>query len=134
MSSWIDKDEIRTEMNKTLAKEVDFLRRNFLIQDVERRLQEPSSPIKPAQKTSQGIKRQGTLAMTFTTISPKNQYKKILSLAKDKQLNNQTCNMVRGYQNVKKHKLFQLRAVSTLKPVDHMLRQRQKEEVLKIRL
>jgi hypothetical protein len=53
--------------------------------------------------------------MTVITISPKNQFKKLAVLAKDKELNANTCSWLRAFQNVKRHKLFSLKFTSTVK-------------------
>ena len=72
--------------------------------------------------------------MTITTISPKNNFKKLLSLAKDKELNIKTCSWIRAFQNVRRHKLFQLRSLATLKPVTHLDMKRRQDELLKLKL
>ena len=57
MASWADSQEIKTEIKKLFTREVDILRRNFIVQDAASRLQEPASPAKPPSKPHQGIKR-----------------------------------------------------------------------------
>lgn len=44
--------------------------------------------------------------LTFTTVNPQNQYKKVVALSNDKELDGFTCSWQRAYQNVKKFKLF----------------------------
>lgn len=75
-----------------------------------------------ADKNSPGLKlpvkkeekKCSSFVMTFTTISPKNQFKKLAAQAKDKELNANTCSWIRAYQNVKRHKLFQLKFTSSV--------------------
>ena len=53
--------------------------------------------------------------MTFTAVVPQNQYKKVVALSKDKELDGNTCSWQRAYQNVKKYKLFQLRSTCSIR-------------------
>ena len=57
MASWVGKDDIKAEVAKQYTREVDILRRNFIMHDAASRLQEPTSPAKTPVKTHQGIKR-----------------------------------------------------------------------------
>ena len=73
IAAWTDRDDLRAESKRHLARENDVYRKmmlkseNALLQP--RNISPPKSPVKPHQ----GIRRTGTLgAMTFTTISPKN--------------------------------------------------------------
>ena len=72
--------------------------------------------------------------MTFTTISPKNQFKKLLALAKDKDMHMGTCSWIRAFYNVQKHKLFHLRFTTTCEPATNQTKRRKQEELLRLRL
>ena len=72
--------------------------------------------------------------MTFTTISPKNQFKQLLALAKDKEMHMGTCSWLRAFNNVKKHKLFQLRYTMTCEPLVNQNKRRKQEELLRLHL
>ena len=59
----------------------------------------------------------------------------MLALAKDKELNMRTCNWIRAYNNVKKHKLFQLRHTTTCKPhLNYQVKRRKQDELIRLRL
>lgn len=66
--------------------------------------------------------------MTFTTISPKNQFKQLLALAKDKEMNTKTCSWIRAFYNVKRHKLFQLRYSTTTMPFANQIKRKKQED------
>ena len=94
----MDRDDIRTEVERNLKKENDQLRSKLLIEQAHWQFGD-SPGIKddsPGLKVSAPVKR-GSFIMTFTTISPKNNFKKLLLLAKDKDLNNGTCSWIRAF-------------------------------------
>lgn len=72
--------------------------------------------------------------MTFTTISPKNQFKQLLALAKDKEMHMGTCSWIRAFHNVKKHKLFQLRYTTSCRPFANQAGRKKQEESLRLQL
>ena len=119
LAAWTDRDDIRLEVQKNHKRESDTLRAKLLEEDIF--LNEGSSPLlkehSPGLKAAAPVKR-GSFVMTFTTISPKNNFKKLLALAKDKDLNAGSCSWIRAFQNVKRHKLFQLKSCATIKPVN----------------
>lgn len=133
IAAWTDKEELRREMTRVHEKENEFQRRLVLLgeNDKKQSITSPASPVKPHT----GVRRQGTMgAMTFTTISPKNQFKKLLTLVKDKEMSMGTCSWTRAFQNVKRHKLFQLRQVTTLVPFAIQAKRKKQEELLRLQL
>ena len=70
----------------------------------------------------------------MTTISPKNQFKKLALLAKNKPLNQNTCHFMRAFNNVKKHKLLQLKGLNSIKLQPSMYDRRRHEELLRVTL
>jgi len=134
IAAWTDRDDIRRDMQRFQAKESENSRRVMLCNTSSKTGSNdllPKSPVKPHS----GIRRPGTLgAMTFTTISPKNQFKQLLALAKDKQMDMGTCSWMRAFYNVKRHKLFQLRYTTTCAPYANQTNKRKHEEQLKLEL
>ena len=123
IAAWTDRDDLRREMQHQYERENDSYRR-VILQNSSNQPDNISPPKSPA-KPHTGIRRTGTLgAMTFTTIAPKNQFKQLLALAKDKELHIGTCNWIRAFNNVKKHKLFQLRTTTTCEPFLHQTKRR----------
>ena len=106
MAAWTDTPEIRNEVQKVQTRELDIQRRTLIeIEKAKEQGESISPPRSPTKLPKNAVKR-GSLIMTFTTISPKNQFKKLLSLAKDKELDQGTCSWIRAFYNVKRHKLF----------------------------
>lgn len=70
MTAWADREDIRSEVAKVVAKENEAHRRVMLAEDggSPDSVSPPKSPVKP----NTGVRRLGTYTMTFTTISPKN--------------------------------------------------------------
>ena len=130
IAAWTDREDLRREMERIQGRENDHHRRVFLRDcDSPDINHSPTSPAIPRN----GFRRQGTLgAMTFTTISPKNQFKQLLALAKDKEMHMGTCSWIRAFQNVKKHKLFQLRQTQTCDPVLNLHTRRKQEDLLRL--
>jgi len=96
IAAWTDRDDIRKETQRYQAKENDHARKLLLVDGDERvkNISPPKSPV----KAHSGIRRKGTLGtMTFTTISPKNQFKQLLALAKDKEMHMGTCSWIRAF-------------------------------------
>jgi hypothetical protein len=71
--------------------------------------------------------------MTITTISPKNHYKKILASVKDRVLDQQSCNWLQAYYQIKKYKLFSLKTASSMKFMPEYLNKRREEELFKLK-
>ena len=71
--------------------------------------------------------------MTITTISPKNHFKKILACTRDKVLDQQSCNWLQGFYQVKKYKLFSLKTVICMKLFPEYLKKKQEDEMLKLK-
>ena len=71
--------------------------------------------------------------MTITTISPKNQFKKILASTKDKVLDQTSCNWLEAYYQMKKYKLFNLKTVSSTKFIPEYMNKWREEEALKLK-
>lgn len=76
----------------------------------------------------------GSFKFTMTTISPKNQYKKLALVAKNKPLNQVTCHWMRAFNNVKKHKLLQLRSTLSIKLQPAFQDKRRHEDLLRVNL
>jgi len=71
--------------------------------------------------------------MTITTISPKNHFKKILALTKDKVLDQKTCNWRQAFYQIKKYKLFSLKYAICIKLFPEYLQKRKEDEILKLK-
>ena len=71
--------------------------------------------------------------MTITTISPKNHFKKILSLTKDKLLDQNSCNLLQGFYQVKKYKLFSLKIVTNMKLFPEYINKKKEDDLLKLK-
>lgn len=71
--------------------------------------------------------------MTITTISPKNHFKKILALTKDKTLNQQSCNWLYGFSQIKKYKLFSLKTVTCMKLLPEIFAKKKEEDTLRLK-
>lgn len=71
--------------------------------------------------------------MTITTISPKNHFKKILASTKDKVLDQQTCNWMQAFYQIKKYKLFSLKTASSMKFMPEYINKRREDEMLKLK-
>jgi hypothetical protein len=72
--------------------------------------------------------------MTVTTISPKNQMKKIVAFAKEKNLDQKTCSWQRTYQNVKKHKLLGLKHTCNIRLTENYMRARRENDLVRLQL
>ena len=55
--------------------------------------------------------------ITFTTISPKNHFKKILSHTKARVLDQRSCTFLQFLYNINKYKIFKLKTASSMKIV-----------------
>ena len=121
LAAWTDRDDIKVEVARNLKRENEHQRAKLLeaaqreIEGGSPGLQEPA----PGLKVTAPVKR-GSFIMTFTTISPKNNFKKLLALSKGKDLSTESCSWIRAFQNVKRHKLFQLKSCTTVRPVNSM--------------
>lgn len=58
----------------------------------------------------------------------------MVTLVKDKELDSRSCSWMRAFQNVKKHKLFQLRCTTTHTPLINQMSRRRQEELLRLNL
>lgn len=84
--SWCDTDALRTEVTRNQLREEDLLRKTLVL---ERNSSSSSnSPaISPAlPKRENDIQNTEYTLTTFTTVNPQNQYKKVVALSKDKEL------------------------------------------------
>jgi hypothetical protein len=84
--SWCDTDVLRTEVTRNQLREEDLLRKTLVL---ERNSSSSSnSPaISPAlPKRENDISNSEFTLTTFTTVNPQNQYKKVVALSKDKEL------------------------------------------------
>lgn len=70
--------------------------------------------------------------MTFTSISPKNHFKKILTLTKDKNLDSKSCNFLNAYFQIKKYKLFSLKQLTSFKLYLEYYQRKKNEEIIKL--
>jgi hypothetical protein len=95
--------------------------------------QSRSSSPKRSPSKSQSTLQKGMFMMTITTISPKNHFKKILALTKDKLLDQRSCNWMHGFYQVKKYKLFSLKTVTCMKLLPEMLSKKKDEDMLKLK-
>mmetsp|Transcript_9980 Transcript_9980/g.12514 ORF Transcript_9980/g.12514 Transcript_9980/m.12514 type:complete len:104 (-) Transcript_9980:1251-1562(-) len=76
IAAWTDRDDLRRELQLYQAKENETCQKAMLLSESGANKTDSVSPPKSPVKPHTGIRRQGTLgAMTFTTISPKNQFK-----------------------------------------------------------
>ena len=99
LAAWYDREDIRSEVQRNHKKENDKLRTHLLVEQANRQNEGLSPGLKddsPGLKPVANVKR-GSFIMTITTISPKNNFKKLLSLAKDKELNIKTCSWIRAF-------------------------------------
>lgn len=123
LAAWADRDDIKVEVARNLKRENEHYRAKLLEAARPRQVGDDKSPglkePSPGLKVNAPVKR-GSFIMTFTTISPKNNFKKLLALSKGKDLNTDSCSWIRAFQNVKRHKLFQLKSCATVKPVNNM--------------
>lgn len=95
----------------------------------------PASPLKPTKRGVVGSKQRTTgFTVTFATISPKNQYKKLMAKVGQSDLNKETCHVQRGFQNVKKHKLFHLKPLITAQVAKVFQKQRQMQDSLRLKM
>jgi hypothetical protein len=77
---------------------------------------------------------EGAFKMTFTTISPKNQYKKLATIAKGRPLTQETCHWLRSFNNAKKHKLLNCKAVLNINLQPAFNDKRRHEELVRLNL
>lgn len=71
--------------------------------------------------------------MTCTAVVPQNQYKKVVALSKDKELDGNTCSWQRAYQNVKKYKLFSLRQTCSIRLQNDYHKKKKEDEIFRIK-
>eukprot|EP00347_Sterkiella_histriomuscorum_P021865 403332497 len=91
------------------------------------------SPKRSPSKSQSTLQQKGLFMMTITTISPKNHFKKILALTKDKILDQGTCNWLQGYYQVKKYKLFSLKILASMKVLPEMIAKKKNEDLLRLK-
>ena len=96
MAAWCDRPESKKEMETALDRELVFYRK-LLFEEGNKIGGDISPPHSPTKFPTKQIQAGKGGFMTFTTISPKNQFKKVLSIAKDKELSVKTCSFIKAY-------------------------------------
>jgi len=103
-----EKEDMRKETRVTIEKENKTHRQKLINEQNEtsNSSQASHTNLLATNSPKKSTFWEGAFKMTFTTISPKNQYKKLAVLAKGKPLTQETCHWMRAFNNVKKHKML----------------------------
>lgn len=129
-----EKLDMQEETLKIVQKENTLQRSKLLELTLDRKSKSGSNSPGLRPEKPKSTFWEGAFKMTFTTISPKNQYKKLATLAKGRPLTQGTCHWLRSFNNAKKHKLLNCKAVLNinLQPAFHD--KRRHEELVRLNL